>query len=50
MDLRIFFKFPMLKARLVLFLRCQNVFATDFLRDYAPKTWEEIQDILNDEG
>ena len=27
----------------------RDVFVADFLRDYAPKTWEEIQDILNDE-
>ena len=28
----------------------RDVFAPDFLQDYAPKSWEEIQDILNDEG
>jgi len=27
----------------------RDVFAADFLRAYSPKTWEEIQDILNDE-
>jgi hypothetical protein len=28
----------------------QKTFALDFLREYAAKTWEEIQDILNDAG
>ena len=28
----------------------RGAFETDFLREFASKTWEEIQDILNDEG
>jgi hypothetical protein len=28
----------------------QGAFETGFLRDFASKTWEEIQDILNNEG
>ena len=28
----------------------QGAFETGFLRDFASKTWDEIQDILNNEG
>jgi outer membrane biogenesis lipoprotein LolB len=28
----------------------RDAFVTGFIREYASKTWEEIQDILNDEG